>query len=110
MTRKYIANKEGYVNINDGGTSWLRIVNGNDTLISYFDSHSERANPSEDIYDKEEYDGLVDFYEDNARVHIFTDRSIYRPGQTVYYKALFTTKDPKTGETIVMNKQNLKFF
>jgi hypothetical protein len=110
VARKYIANKEGYVNINDGGPGWLKIVNGSDTIMSYFDSHGKNVNPSDDIYDKEEYDGLVDYYEENARVHIFTDRSIYRRGQTVYYKALFLTKDPKTGETIVMNEQNLKGF
>ena len=31
--------------------------------------------------------------------NIFTDRAIYRPGQTVFFKAIFTVPDPKTGET-----------
>jgi uncharacterized protein YfaS (alpha-2-macroglobulin family) len=34
---------------------------------------------------------------ENARYFIFTDRSIYRPGQSVYYKAIGLTKDAGTG-------------
>jgi TonB-dependent SusC/RagA subfamily outer membrane receptor len=38
-----------------------------------------------------------DYEDDNRRVFFFTDRSIYRPGQTVYFKGIVITKDIKTG-------------
>ncbi len=40
---------------------------------------------------------------------LFTDRAIYRPGQTVYFKGILLTRNPVTGEQVVFNKQNLKF-
>ena len=32
------------------------------------------------------------------RIFFFTDRSIYRPGQAVYFKGIVTTKDARTGK------------
>lgn len=39
----------------------------------------------------------------NNYLHFFTDRSIYRPGQTVYFKAIFLETDGKTSK-ILPNK------
>ncbi len=39
------------------------------------------------------------FEADNTRIHFFTDRSIYRPGQTVYFKGIVTTTDKETRKT-----------
>ena len=39
---------------------------------------------------------VQDYEKDNARVFFFTDRSIYRPGQTVYFKGIAITKDIQT--------------
>ncbi len=61
----------------------------------------------DDVYDKDEYDDLVEYFEENAEMHIYTDRSIYRPGQTVFYKAILLTKHPETGETVLMNPANM---
>lgn len=36
------------------------------------------------------------YEDDNSEVHFFTDRSIYRPGQTVFFKGIVLTKDRKT--------------
>ena len=36
--------------------------------------------------------------EDSSYVLLLTDRSIYRPGQTVRYKGIYYTANPKTGE------------
>ena len=44
----------------------------------------------------DEYDDQKDYDEDNAKVFLFTDRSIYRPGQLVYFKGIGVTKDWKT--------------
>jgi TonB-dependent SusC/RagA subfamily outer membrane receptor len=77
---------------------------GKDTADDYNESASDL---SDDLWDKES-DELLDYYIDNARIHILTDRSIYRPGQTVYYKAILMTKDPYTGENIIVNKKHLQ--
>ena len=37
--------------------------------------------------------------EELAHFFVFADRSIYRPGQTVYFKAIAVTKDPVTGKS-----------
>lgn len=41
----------------------------------------------------------------NAKIHFFTDRSIYRPGQTVYFKGIYTTinKESKARKLFVPN-------
>ncbi len=108
VIKKYVVNKEGYVTIGDNKAELLTVIYGNDTTTSSFDDNDNRQSGSNDIFNKDEYDDLLEFYEENAQVHIFTDRSIYRPGQTVFYKALFTTNNAKTGEMIVMNRQNMK--
>jgi 5-hydroxyisourate hydrolase-like protein (transthyretin family) len=41
---------------------------------------------------------------------IFTDRSIYRPGQTVYFKGLLISRDLKTGKYRAATQQNSKIF
>ena len=46
------------------------------------------------------------FEADNARVHFFTDRSIYRPGQTVYFKGIVTTTDKETRKTKLYKTTN----
>ena len=48
--------------------------------------------------------------EDNAKVFLFTDRSIYRPGQMVYFKGIGVTKDWKTKKTILLqSKDSLQY-
>jgi len=44
------------------------------------------------------------------RDDIFTDRSIYRPGQTVYFKGLMITRDLKTKKYRAASQQNSKVF
>ncbi len=56
--------------------------------------YKSRSNDGDaDDYDKDE---IADYEEDKAKVYFFTDRSIYRPGQTVYFKGVAITKDFKT--------------
>ncbi|MCB0643659.1 MAG: alpha-2-macroglobulin, partial [Phaeodactylibacter sp.] len=59
----------------------LKLMDGKDTLYlgSGYPSHYQRYNPNAQIY-----------------THFFTDRSIYRPGQTVYYKGMLLQKDPES--------------
>ena len=41
-------------------------------------------------------DPSIQFEKGNKRMHFFTDRSIYRPGQTIYFKGIAITKDWNT--------------
>ncbi len=45
---------------------------------------------------------------ENRLVFLFTDRSIYRPGQTVYFKGIVTTKDASTGKPKVIKELKTK--
>ena len=59
--------------------------------------------------DDDEYDDQKDYDEDNAKVFLFTDRSIYRPGQLVYFKGIGVTRDWKTKKSILLqSKDSLK--
>jgi len=78
---------------------------GKTTLTELLSKHYKWIPNFEDV-DHNPY--LMDFYEDNAGAYIYTDRSIYRPGQTVFYKAIFITKNKNTGEPMLMSKENLK--
>lgn len=46
----------------------------------------------------------------NRRIFFFTDRSIYRPGQTVYFKGIVTTKDAKTGKPKIVANLKTKIY
>lgn len=106
FSKNYVVNEKGYVTITDKRYTDLEIYYKADTVFESVDYY-EYEKP-EDTYDNDEYSDLVEYYEDNATAYIFTDRSIYRPGQTVYYKVLFLTKNRKTGEPMVMSKENMR--
>jgi uncharacterized protein YfaS (alpha-2-macroglobulin family) len=68
----------------------LQLTKGNDTLsTNNFYSYSYNNN--------EKYRSAAEFEQRHAKAFFFMDRSIYRPGQTVFYKALLTTNDSTTG-------------
>ena len=98
-------NTAGYVTMPDSLIDTLNIIYHNDTLKYHYKLQDH--NNDEDIYDKDEFDGLADYYNQKIKMHIFTDRAIYRPGQTVRFKIIFLTSDAKTGEPIIFNKENL---
>ncbi|WP_153796039.1 alpha-2-macroglobulin family protein [Foetidibacter luteolus] len=70
----------------------LKFYKNDDSLALENNEYFYSDSSSED--DEEDED--EDYEKDNARVHFFTDRSIYRPGQTVYFKGIVITKDRKT--------------
>ena len=106
IEKYYKTNELGYVNINDSKIYLLDVCYRGDTLSSNVEIDRDDERP-EEVYDKEEYESLVEYYEENAEAYIYADRSIYRPGQTVYHKAILLTKDKKTGERMVMSPKNL---
>lgn len=65
----------------------LHFAYGNDTLETRnYDYYRPYINVAEET-DTDTYE------KNNARVFVFTDRSIYRPGQTVFFKGIAVTKD-----------------
>lgn len=102
----YRVNSRGSIDLPGEEKYDLQITYRGDTLEDYADVEKDEI--EEEVFNKDDYDDLVDYYDENTTVHILTDRSIYRPGQKVFYKAIFVTKDWKTGRPVIMNEQNLK--
>ncbi len=104
----YITDKNGYFkhtpSPNFYGQIALSISYGKDSLNSETNSS---YNNSDDNDDAESMS--VEKYEaDQAKAFFFTDRSIYRPGQTVYYKLLALTKDKRTKATKLFTHIGIK--
>lgn len=56
---------------------------------------------------EEESEASINQFENNnRRVFFFTDRSVYRPGQTVYFKGIAVTRDPKTGLSKIVTRKD----
>ncbi len=101
----YQTDQHGYFKLisqDSYGSQKLEFYHGNDYLSSKIYNSYYRAN--EDVQKK-----TKDEYEKNElRVNFFTDRSIYRPGQTVYFKALLMTKDFRSRKyKIVSNRETI---
>jgi uncharacterized protein YfaS (alpha-2-macroglobulin family) len=96
---------DGVLNIAEHLADSINITFKGDTTGYKFSVSSHE--PPNEIYNKANYDNLTEFYDDKLRMEIFTDRGIYRPGQTVHYKIIFLTNDPDTGVPILFNNQNI---
>ncbi|HUS00851.1 MAG TPA: alpha-2-macroglobulin family protein [Chitinophagaceae bacterium] len=90
------ADKNGYLKLNEGRKNTernirLEITYQKDKLFlsdyqySYYYNSEEVAYQTQKEYDKA-----------RSRIFLFTDRSIYRPGQLVYFKGIGVTQDYKT--------------
>ncbi|MES2773635.1 MAG: MG2 domain-containing protein [Bacteroidota bacterium] len=100
-----LVNNDGYVTVNKNADS-IKVINGNDTVTTNY--HATKYNVPEEVYNDDDYDDMQEYYEDQTKLHLFTDRAIYRPGQTVHFKGIFITRNPKNGEPLVLNWKNLK--
>jgi TonB-dependent SusC/RagA subfamily outer membrane receptor len=96
MAPKY-TDKNGYINININSTNLnkssfeLIIENKNDKLHL----HESEYMPYQ--YNATEND--TNYEQQNARTFYFTDRSIYRPGQKVFFKGIAVTSDKLTRQS-----------
>ncbi len=54
----------------------------------------------------DDYDDQKDYDADNAKVFLFTDRSIYRPGQLVYFKGIGVTKSWKSKKSVLLQSKD----
>ena len=92
---KLSSDKNGYVKVksnrNGRGDIYIQIelTTKDDHLFLDENTYSyyRPENGNEEQQTKKEYE------EDNRKVFLFTDRSIYRPGQTAYFKGIVVTKD-----------------
>lgn len=77
----------------------------NHSIADYSVSYNGEKELIKDGISKGNYDyssgNIPSEEEDKTRVSTFTDRSIYRPGQTVYFKAIIVNKDNK----VIPNKE-----
>ncbi|MGN6531426.1 MAG: alpha-2-macroglobulin family protein [Ginsengibacter sp.] len=109
---KYIADKNGYFELSElkneknySQNIRLDITYKNDRLFLddyqyiYYNYYNQDESDS-DYKDQEKFD------EDHAKVFLFTDRSIYRPGQTVYFKGIGVTKNFKTKKSILLQSKD----
>lgn len=48
-----------------------------------------------------------DYEKNNSTVYLFTDRSIYRPGQTVYFKGIGLTKNKDTRKPVIITGKTI---
>lgn len=62
-------------------------------IYSRYDAYN---NPTASNYEKR-----------NSKMYFFTDRSIYRPGQTVYFKGIGITKDKDTHRAVVVTGEDV---
>lgn len=97
---------KGYISVPGKDNESVVIYYGKDSVTEWLSSDKESL--PDDVYDKEDYDSRLEYYEDHTELQMYTDRAIYRPGQTVYYKGIFMTKDMATGTPVVLNWQHLK--
>jgi Bacterial Alpha-2-macroglobulin MG10 domain/Alpha-2-macroglobulin family/MG2 domain len=91
---KQIADKNGYIKFakntaNQQGNLQLEISNENDRLFMDDRQYTYYRDENDDKDAKD----LIQYEKDKARVFFFTDRTIYRPGQTIYFKGIAITKD-----------------
>jgi hypothetical protein len=100
-------NDQGYVVLRDLDIDRINVCFGNDSIMTSV--NKPENNIPGGLYDKDSYDDLAEYYEDNISLSIFTDRAIYRPGQTVFFKGIFTVPNPKTGEIMVLDFKKLQF-
>ncbi|HTB26085.1 MAG TPA: MG2 domain-containing protein, partial [Puia sp.] len=102
-----IVNDQGYVLFRELYADRIKVYFRNDSIVASVNKPDNSI--PRGLYDKDSDDGLAEYYEDNIRLNIFTDRAIYRPGQTVFFKGIFTVPNPKTGEIMVLDLQKLQF-
>lgn len=96
--------KDGHVDV-PAGTDSLLITNQGDTMLYQFARPSFL--PPSTIFKPSDNEDLEGYYLKHLRMEVFTDRSIYRPGQKVQFKALFFTRQQETGSAILLNKASL---
>ena len=109
-TENYQTDAHGYFLLkekigNDNSGQLLEITTANDHLFL-----DDQANVYHDYNTEKEYYNKTDYEKDNLKTFLFTDRAIYRPGQTIYFKGIAVTKDFTTKQTKIIPAFKTKIF
>lgn len=56
--------------------------------------------------DEDEYESQQEYDAENATMYFFSDRAIYRPGQTVFFKGIGVTKNFNTHKTQILSSND----
>lgn len=103
--RSLLTDKHGYFSVKAEdklpGSLLLEITSGDDHLF-LDDAQNLYTYNSFQEDDREDYDSQAEYDEDYAKFFLFTDRSIYRPGQEVFFKGIGVTKSLQTGKSVLL--------
>lgn len=110
-----VTDKNGYFSFNPQdsyGNYRFYFKSSNDRLAlsdeEYINNSYSYSNEEDEDYDEEE---IAEYASKKAKIYFFTDRSIYRPGQMVYFKGLGVTNDIKTGlSKLFISKDSITVF
>ncbi|OFY17938.1 MAG: hypothetical protein A2W98_02310 [Bacteroidetes bacterium GWF2_33_38] len=96
----FVSNEQGYVKITsteikNENNFYVEIVSGNDVLFSDYSYYLYSDNYSDDT---------------RYSTHIFTDRAIYRPGQTIYFKGILIHEVGDKREIVPNFKQTVTLY
>ncbi|MEP6596463.1 MAG: alpha-2-macroglobulin family protein, partial [Ginsengibacter sp.] len=70
----------------------------------YYNNEDDDA----DDYNINDAEDVKDYEEEKTKIFLFTDRSIYRPGQLVYFKGIGVTRDLETRKSkLLLSKDSL---
>ncbi len=96
----YRSDQHGHFRLTQSGDLEMSISIPGDTLRSQ-DGLVRIESYSNEERDQDAPDS-VKYEIENLNTFFFTDRSIYRPGQTVYFKGIVMTKDMETGQPKIL--------
>ncbi|MBC8986355.1 TonB-dependent receptor plug domain-containing protein [Pedobacter sp. N36a] len=100
--QNFLSDAQGFIFSGKKSADNIVLILGKDTLLHQFTADADQL--PKGVYHEAEYEDLEDFYDEEAKLHIYTDRSIYRPGQQVFYKVILSTRDAATGTPVVFSE------
>ena len=100
-SQKYTSNEEGYFNVPATTSDDYRNFNveftiGNDELVT-----------DNNLY---QYRYYKESKQKNTHTFFYTDRAIYRPGQTVYFKGIMISTDGETNDILPNTSSTVTFY
>lgn len=107
IRKNFSADGNGFVNPGEREADRFILSKHGDTLEHSFSM--EQVKLPNEIYNKDDYDDLDEYYDDHLSLKVYLDRGIYRPGQKVFYKVILLNRDPKDGKLNIFTPKNPYF-
>ena len=98
--KSYTSDKNGYIVINGSNNSYNR------DLTVDFSKAKDFLSSDNSFY----MYGYNNDEKPEIKIHFFTDRAIYRPGQTVYFKGICIEYNKDERKIVTNNKQTISFY